>query len=67
MTYAEFIKRPDLDKWQAIVKTLVDGRRQLLGFERKSKQSRKYATKLWIRPPVILDEIVAAHKTQENP
>jgi hypothetical protein len=62
MTFAEFSARPDIDKWQAIVKTLADGRRMLCGFERKKRRSRKYRIKELINPPVILTEIVAAHE-----
>jgi hypothetical protein len=62
MTFAEFSARPDIDKWQAIVKPLADGRRMLCGFERTNKRSRKYRIKELINPPIILDEIVKAHK-----
>lgn len=62
MTFAEFSARPDIDNWKAIVKPMADGRRMLAGFERKNRRSRKYRIKELINPPVILDEIVAAHK-----
>lgn len=64
ITFARFCAKYDLNDWQAIVKVLDDKRRMLIGFERKNKKSRHYRTKLLITPPVILDEVVAAHKNE---
>lgn len=43
-------------KLKAIVKVLVDGRRALVGFERK-KSSRKHHEKILTGIPIILDEL----------
>lgn len=67
ITYARFLAKYDLADWQAIVKTLEDDRRMLLGFERKNKRSSKYRIKFLINPPIILDEVVKAHAQQSIP
>lgn len=65
-TTKEFLARPDIADWQAIVKPLSDGRHICLGFELKKKRSRRSAAKFYLRPPVILEEIEAAHKKRNE-
>lgn len=59
---ATFLKSPEAKNYKAITKKLVDGRVMLIGFERLNRRSRLYRTKLMLKAPVILDEIVAEHK-----
>ena len=62
MDVANFLKSKEAKNYKAIIKTLTDGRRMLVGFERRKKSSRHYAQKLLLNPPAILDELLAAHK-----
>lgn len=66
ISFSRFTAKYDLADWQAIVKTDHDERRILIGFERKNKKSRHYRTKLLITPPVVLTEVVAAHRAALN-
>lgn len=66
MTFAEFIKRPDLDSWKAIKKPMADGRTLLVGFERKSKRSRKYRIKELFEPPIVVEELLASRVAEIN-
>ena len=50
-------------RWQAIVKTLSDGRRMFCGIER-SKKSRKSALK-YMCPPQDLERLVRDHKAKQ--
>jgi hypothetical protein len=66
MTFAEFKATEDLSKWKAIIKPMADGRRLLVGFERRNRRSRKYAEKQLLNPPPVLEELVAGYKSQLN-
>lgn len=61
MNVAKFLKSKQAKHYQAIIK-MVEGRRFLLGFERKNKASRLYRVKLMCPFPINLDQVVADYE-----
>jgi hypothetical protein len=61
LNVAKFLKSKQAGNYQAIIKE-IEGRRFLLGFERKNRASRKYKEKLLCPFPVNLDQVVADYE-----
>lgn len=65
MDINRFLNSKKAKNYQAIIK-VIEGRRFLLGFERKNKSSRKYREKLMCPFPVNLDQVVADYEAAKR-